>query len=235
MPWKRSQDSLIGAGFGVLALLALGVTGAMAQGAQFGSGVPGILDADCPGPGCPLNSENIMAMIERQRDALKKDRSGLGPAATAGVQRGIRIFDSDGQVEVKRRKPIRILAQETEEVPEGLPELDPNLSVTLGIGFDKNSARIRRDSVPLLQALCDGMQAQSHQAFYVVGHTDAGGSAKFNLVLSHQRAESVLTWLEENCSQTLLLEAVGLGEERLLPEHPPQSPLQRRVEIIVRL
>lgn len=235
MPWKRSQGSLIGAASGVLALLALGVTGAMAQGGQFGSGVSGILDADCPGPGCPLNSENIMAMIERQREALKKDRSGLGPVGSTGVQRGIRIFDSDGQVEVKRQKPIRILAQEAEEVPEGLPEVDPRLSVNLGIGFDKNSTRIRSDSEPLLKALCDGMRRQPHQAFYVVGHTDAGGSADLNLALSKKRAESVLKWLETNCAQTLLLEAVGLGEERLLPEHPPQSPLQRRVEIIVRL
>lgn len=235
MPWKRSAYPLSGAVLAVLGMLAVGAPGAAAQGGQFGSGLPGLLDSDCPGPGCPLKSEDIMAMIERQRDALKKHRATPDSAVTGGVQRGIRIFDADGQVEIKRNKPIRVLAAEAEEVPAGLPEVDPDLSVTLGIRFAKNSARIRRDSVPMLEELCQGMRAQRHQAFYVVGHTDAGGSAEVNLALSKRRAESVLSWLEANCSQTLLLEAVGLGEERLLPQHPATSPLQRRVEIIVRL
>ena len=68
--------------------------------------------------------------------------------------------------------------------------------------------------------------------FVLNGHTDAAGSAEYNLALSHRRAQSVRRYLVEvyKIAPDALLVA-GFGKERLKVQDP-FSGENRRVEVV---
>jgi len=66
-------------------------------------------------------------------------------------------------------------------------------SVNLRVRFDTGSARLKPESIGLLDSLCEALidpRLRDH-AVLVAGHTDDTGSDAFNLALSLRRAESV--------------------------------------------
>ena len=76
------------------------------------------------------------------------------------------------------------------------------------------------------------MAAFQDSKFVIVGHTDAVGGESYNQRLSQQRAESVVDYLVVRKGLDRgRLSAVGWGESRLLPNVPPDSSANRRVEV----
>ena len=68
--------------------------------------------------------------------------------------------------------------------------------------------------------------------FQFVGHTDAVGSEAYNERLSERRALSVVDYLTSRRGMDRRrLAARGRGESQLLPDVPPDSSENRRVEI----
>ena len=66
---------------------------------------------------------------------------------------------------------------------------------------------------------------------WVVGHADAAGSDRFNLRLSQRRADSVVEFMIDECGVSVeRFRSVGRGEMDLLPNVPPVSQANRRVE-----
>ena len=53
------------------------------------------------------------------------------------------------------------------------------------------------------------------------GHTDATGSAEYNLQLSQRRAEAVVAYLVRRGVAGGRLQSAGFGEDRLLPAYSP--------------
>ena len=120
-------------------------------------------------------------------------------------------------------------------VPEDAVGGDPTeMSLMLGIAFEFDSAdlteRARRD----LQNVADALNGPelAGTRLTIEGHTDASGSAAYNLRLSQQRAEAVVAYLTRRGVAAGRLHAVGFGEHRLLPEHGETDDRQRRVEIV---
>ena len=69
--------------------------------------------------------------------------------------------------------------------------------------------------------------------FLVVGHTDATGSADYNLKLSLQRAEAIRAALTTTFTVApKRLFAVGVGEELPLDPGNPDAAINRRVQLI---
>jgi hypothetical protein len=64
-----------------------------------------------------------------------------------------------------------------------------------GINFDTGKSTIRPDSEPALSEVVKLLQANASWAMVVAGHTDNVGSQATNLVLSRERAQSVIAWL----------------------------------------
>jgi outer membrane protein OmpA-like peptidoglycan-associated protein len=77
-----------------------------------------------------------------------------------------------------------------------------------GIHFDTDSAKLRADSMPALNAILGLITNHSGSRWIIAGHTDNEGSEDHNQTLSERRAASVVTWLK----------AHGIEQERLAPQ-----------------
>ncbi len=108
-------------------------------------------------------------------------------------------------------------------------------SVDLEIYFKYDSSAITSSAlkslIPLGQALSDGRLSKGN--FVIIGHTDAKGTAAYNLKLSQARAAAVRNFLLTNYGIVSgKLVAVGYGEEQLKNRRNPLSGDNRRVQII---
>ena len=150
---------------------------------------------------------------------------GSSAAAQDRLQRSI-----DGPV--TREAVTRSLAV----VPEnaGDPGGPVEVSLMLRIEFDFDSAaltvRARQDLDSVAAALGGPELAEARLA--LEGHTDARGTADYNLRLSQRRAEAVVEYLRQRGVAEGRLRAAGFGEYRPLPEYAPTDDRQRRVEIV---
>ena len=107
-------------------------------------------------------------------------------------------------------------------------------TVALSIEFEFNSAGLTAQAKKVLGQL--GLALSSEQLaaslFLVVGHTDAVGSANYNLALSERRAASVTKYLVAvHGIDGTRIRSAGKGESELLDSANPASGVNRRVEI----
>lgn len=113
-------------------------------------------------------------------------------------------------------------------------QLDKLPQINVQIQFRLNSAIIQPSSYRTLGAIADAMHNPILHGykFIVTGNTDVTGDRFYNLKLSQQRADAVVTALTTvfNVNPSRL-EAVGLGEESLIDTKNPTSPINRRVQI----
>jgi outer membrane protein OmpA-like peptidoglycan-associated protein len=114
-------------------------------------------------------------------------------------------------------------------------ELNQAPSIDLEIFFAYKSAEITPQAAaalaPLGQALSDPRLAGD--AFLIAGHTDAKGSAEYNLALSQKRAEAVRQHLITNFRlDGAKLVAKGMGSQRLKISDQPLAAANRRVQIV---
>lgn len=84
-----------------------------------------------------------------------------------------------------------------------------------GIEFDYDKDVIRTVSYPKLDQAFYVLEAHPTYKFYVEGHTDAAGSAKYNMDLSERRAASVVRYLVNKGIPSSQLIPVGKGKSDL--------------------
>lgn len=103
-----------------------------------------------------------------------------------------------------------------------------------GIYFDHDSATIKPESRPTLEAIIAYLKQNVDRRFFVVGHTDGTGSYSYNVELSSQRAGAVVEALVEAGIPSSQLKHLGIG-----PVSPADSNLDdaglannRRVELV---
>jgi outer membrane protein OmpA-like peptidoglycan-associated protein len=108
-------------------------------------------------------------------------------------------------------------------------------SVAVNINFKINSSNINYQDNSILDKLAEVMNAPQLQAclFAVEGHTDASGSAHYNLYLSRKRAESVKERLNQFQVASSRLVVVGRGEDEPLNPAAPYAAENRRVQFKV--
>jgi outer membrane protein OmpA-like peptidoglycan-associated protein len=112
-------------------------------------------------------------------------------------------------------------------------ETDP--SVNLNIPFELNSSALKPQASEQLKQLelALSSDALSKDRFMVAGHTDAKGSAQYNMQLSLRRAQAVKQFLVSKGLDGARLDTVGYGSEKLLNPDRPEDSSNRRVEIRV--
>ena len=108
----------------------------------------------------------------------------------------------------------------------------PSLDFT--IQFDLDSAAIREDSKKPLQDLATALKDGRLDSFkfQVEGHTDARGTAAYNDALSVRRAESVVSFLNDEGISVNRLVAVGKGFREPVDSVDIKAAINRRVRIL---
>ena len=114
-----------------------------------------------------------------------------------------------------------------------LDEVKPSLTLAM-IQFDFNSARVKAESQPVLSNLAEALQSKEllNSKFAVEGHTDAKGSAGYNLKLSQSRADAVRKYLASKGVAEQRLVATGKGSTELANPQEPLNAENRRVRIV---
>ena len=101
--------------------------------------------------------------------------------------------------------------------------------------FKFNSATLLPEATAQLDSLADAIQRDDMVvfSFELAGHTDAAGSASYNKKLSQQRAQAAVAYLvQKHNVDPARLRAEGFGEEQLADSTNPNSPKNRRVEVV---
>ena len=138
--------------------------------------------------------------------------------------RGITIVGEDGTAQTGTIENVQPISNDYVELPI-------NEQVFVSVSFDFNSDILRDDQKPKLTTLCQAMTNVAVDQFRIVGHTDASGSAEYNMDLSIRRAEAVKDYLVSSCGlDASRLLAIGKGEEVLVNETDPRAVENRRVE-----
>ena len=101
------------------------------------------------------------------------------------------------------------------------------------IFFDFDSAAIRDEFRPLIEAHAQYLRGNNQAKTILQGHTDERGSREYNLALGQRRAESVQQAMALLGVADAQIEAVSMGEEKPIDEGHDESAWQqnRRVEI----
>ena len=104
------------------------------------------------------------------------------------------------------------------------------------VTFDFNSAALTRQGEQQLDLLASAVKevGLSQQVLTIEGHTDASGGEAYNQNLSERRAASAKSYLvSQGGLESSLLNTIGFGKSRPLPDKPDTAPEQRRIEVVV--
>lgn len=145
---------------------------------------------------------------------------------TRSLKRAIQVIGTgDEKVEQASKEEREQIAEVVKEKPK----------IDLAITFDYNSDVIGPQAIKAVTELGRALSSDALKSATIMlnGHTDAAGSAEYNLALSHRRAESVRRYLVANFGipQKQLL-VTGFGKERLKDAANPLSGENRRVEVV---
>jgi len=108
------------------------------------------------------------------------------------------------------------------------------LLIAKPICFEYNKARIAPASQKTLDKIVEMLKDIPAISIEVNGYTDASGKRSINRWISKERAKSVKNYLESKGLNPRNIIARGYGETNLLYKDRPYSPLNRRVEIIIK-
>jgi len=100
--------------------------------------------------------------------------------------------------------------------------------------FDYDSAAIRDEYRPVLEAHAKFMKANKDARAILQGHADERGSREYNLALGQRRAESVFKAMNLLGVPDAQMEAVSLGEEKPIATGHDEAAWQqnRRTEVL---
>jgi outer membrane protein OmpA-like peptidoglycan-associated protein len=143
--------------------------------------------------------------------------------------RGIKLLPDVQEPEAKApRKEIERIARD----PAPRQGAGEPTSFALQVQFPFNSAEIQPDMLEPLDAVAEGIRLAGRQIGIVIeGHTDASGSAEYNLQLSRRRAEAVKNYLVlRHGLPAGSFRVVGKGKYDPLVRDNPFAPENRRVQ-----
>lgn len=114
---------------------------------------------------------------------------------------------------------------------------DSSKSITLkNIYFENGNAILKSESYPMLEELATFLNENKSLSLEIIGHTDNVGNASQNLVLSKERAKSVIDFLVEKGIEKTRLKANGYGQEKPIASNDDEKEgreLNRRIEVRV--
>lgn len=179
--------------------------------------------------------------------------AGLGSAATdqsgkcqlSGLPAGLVVATAAAPGYDENSVPVDLVAGQTGNAEiqlhrhqEGTADLERAIQQTgsatvYGIHFDTDSAKLRADSMPALNAVLGLINNHPGSRWIISGHTDDQGNAGHNQTLSESRAGSVIAWLKARGVEASRLVPEGFGATRPVADNATANgrALNRRVEV----
>lgn len=110
----------------------------------------------------------------------------------------------------------------------------PKAATFDSIQFEYNSAELTAPARGTLDTVANVLREPyfANKTFVIEGHTDAKGSAEYNLTLSERRAQAVVRYLVQKGVAAGLLSARGMGESEPLDKSNPDAAVNRRVVVL---
>ena len=131
-----------------------------------------------------------------------------------------------------------LLAACEEPAPATQPPPPPPPSVPASsymVFFDWDKYNLNNQSMQVIAQAAQTFKSRGATGITATGHTDTSGSAEYNMALSMRRANAVKDALIQNGVPAAAVNAVGVGQTRLLVPTPDgvREPQNRRVEMVV--
>jgi len=169
----------------------------------------------------------------------------LGKCQLSGLPAGLVVATAAAPGYDESSVPVDVVAGQsgTAEIKlhkhqENTADLERSIEQTgsatiYGIHFDTDSAKLRPDSMPALNAVLGLINNHPGSRWTIAGHTDNQGNAAHNQTLSEQRSASVIRWLKEHGVDQTRLVPQGYGATRPVADNTTANgrALNRRVEI----
>jgi len=118
--------------------------------------------------------------------------------------------------------------------PNSQTEIKTNEVIVLeNILFEFDQSILQDSSKPSLDQLVAYLQDHPSHHIDIMGHTDAKGSAAYNLQLSQERAQTIATYLADSGVEMQRINPMGLGSQYPLVDNDRAEgrKLNRRVEV----
>ncbi|MFO1172163.1 MAG: OmpA family protein [Hyphomicrobiaceae bacterium] len=157
------------------------------------------------------------------------DRTNTGGCAAAG-----------GEEIVAKPAPNKLTRAEIMQKgrldPELCQEYFDFLLYDNSVRFDVASAKVRADSIDLLDQLAWVANRCPEATIEISGHTDSDGSPSYNQKLSENRAKAVLDYLVKKDVKRNRLASIGFGEDRPIAANTSSAnkAKNRRIEFSAR-
>ena|SRR2546426_6231926 len=218
-------------------LAPLGLALSLLTNAAFGAGVVMYKRGETPNArdvaSILSQSANVPAGLKMRSIRMLPSTPEEKPAESATVEAKL----SDVAAETAPSRPTLALASLATSAPTTPAAAKPAAddrpsSLALPVQFAFDSARILPNAYRQLDAVAAGIKLVGPTAKIVIeGHTDAVGSAEYNLRLSSQRADAVRCYLiTHHGIDPARLRVVGMGKFAPLNKASPTAPENRRVE-----
>jgi OmpA-OmpF porin, OOP family len=170
---------------------------------------------------------SVWAQANPSTDQIVKS---LTPTSTMGTTRGIRIAPGGSAAGGSAAGSSAAPGQAHTAAAK-----DPTVSMT--VQFATGSAELTPQAVQTLSSLGQALSnpTLANYRFRIEGHTDTVGSPAANQQLSQRRAEAVVDYLSSNFHiDRSRVQAIGMGQDGLMIQTPPQTPeaRNRRVQVV---
>lgn len=189
-----------------------------------------------------------MASISSKIAELQKDAYELGERHLQIAELETEIQDLDSQLgtqsermaaqEAQRQKFLQIESIFDADEAEVLTQGQNILIRPIGLVFPTGSAEIESQYFGLLRKLQNAIHVFPDSQVIVEGHTDSFGGDDANLVLSHERAEAVRSYLLANMTALARtdIEAIGYGEAKPVANNETIDgrAKNRRIDLVLR-
>jgi outer membrane protein OmpA-like peptidoglycan-associated protein len=175
---------------------------------------------------------SVWAQANPSTDQIVKS---LTPTSTMGTTRGIRIAPGASAPAGSTAGGSPAAGSAAASHAQPATAKDPTVSMT--VQFATGSAELTQQAIQTLTSLGQALNnpTLANYRFRIEGHTDTVGSPAYNQQLSQRRAEAVVDYLATNFHiDRNRVQAIGMGQDGLMIQTPPQTPeaRNRRVQVV---
>ena len=182
------------------------------------------------------------AAIESDMARLNQEKTGLERAKMTLEGQKAQLEGQKAELEGQKNQLEKQKSELSQRLQGALSQVAETKSSARGfivnlpdILFDLNQATLKQEAKITIAKLSGILLLMPELNLRIEGHTDATGSAAYNMTLSQKRADSVLSFLGENGIAAERMKAVGYGLERPVADNATADgrARNRRVELVI--